>query len=46
MEVWALTGVNSFTVYSEDSNWSSSPDLSTLDGTAEGEIWTNTTVKQ
>ncbi len=46
MEIWALTGVNSFTVYTEESSWSSAPDLSTLDGTAEGEIWTNSPVKQ
>ncbi|MCK4707670.1 MAG: hypothetical protein KAU21_03555, partial [Gammaproteobacteria bacterium] len=46
MEVWALTGASTFTVYTEQSGWSSNPDLSTLDATAEGEIWNNTLVKQ
>jgi aspartate 1-decarboxylase len=38
-EVWAMTGAG-LKAYSEAADWSSSPDLATLDDTLEGEIWT------
>ncbi len=38
-DVWAFTP-SGIKAYTEESSWSSMPDLNTLDGSPEGEIWT------
>jgi len=38
-DVWAFTP-SGIKVYTEETGWSSAPDLGTLDGSLEGEIWT------
>jgi hypothetical protein len=38
-EIWAITSFG-IKAYSEEAGWSSFPDLATLDGAPEGEIWT------
>ena len=37
-DIWTFTAQGQ-RIYTEDPNWSSNPDLGTLDGVAEGEIW-------
>lgn len=44
-DVTAITP-NGMKVYTEEAGWSSNPNLDTLDGNPEGEIWTSTAVKQ
>lgn len=45
LDIWAITPQGQ-KIYTEESGWSVSPNLATLDDTDEGEIWTGGYVKQ